>query len=251
MCWPLFPATLISARSTYWIRRLYQARILHQPQWLAATHRSRALYTDATTTSVVSFAPGPSQRSCVQHYTDQQSIASVKMEEAFRRFIWYKRQLSQPATLTLCTESAVVYYTLAKGTGLILRSLALFQTLYFYKLLKLQAGHALVFRWVPSDENQAYSLTREYPPYNSQPDYRRRWLWSGSLSDNRWPTETHKHTMNNTPVRVTNDTVRWSTLQCKATIQYSYQHYRAFDEQYSAMINTTVQVNGTVRWSTL
>jgi hypothetical protein len=48
------------------------------------------------------------------------------------------------------------------------------------------------------------------------------------------------------------DTVRWSTLQCMwPKIQCGGQHYSVYDEGYSAVVITTLQVDGTVRWSTL
>jgi hypothetical protein len=165
MCWHLFLALLIMDRSTYWIQRLAAVRLLHQPRSLAVPLYSRTLYTDATPTSIAAVTPGPPLGSTVQHYVDSRPIAFAEMAAALRGLIWYMQTLHRPTTVTLCTDSSVVYYTLLKGRGLTLRSSAILQTLYCKMLLlKIKAGHALVLRWVLSHENLADPLTREYPP---------------------------------------------------------------------------------------
>jgi ribonuclease HI len=102
----------------------------------------------------------------VQHYTDSRPIAFAEMAAALKGLLWFIRtQLRQPTTITLATDSSTVYYTLEKGTGLTLRSSAILQKLHvsvMYEIIK--AGHALVVRWVPSEQNLADPLTREYAP---------------------------------------------------------------------------------------
>jgi hypothetical protein len=54
----------------------------------------------------------------------------------------FRTQLDVPTTVTLFTDSTIVYYTIVKGTGLTLRSSPLLQDLYFvmYELMN-KAGH--------------------------------------------------------------------------------------------------------------
>jgi hypothetical protein len=66
-----------------------------------------------------------------------------------------KNCVTEPTTITLCTSSSVVYYTLLKGTGF-LRNNPLLQNLYLSMIAyKIQTGHGLVIRWVPSQANLA------------------------------------------------------------------------------------------------
>jgi hypothetical protein len=88
------------------------------------------------------------------------------MAAALRGFIWaYRDLLTEPTTLTLYTDSSVVFHTLVKGTGLTLRASPLLQNI-FVKMwtIKEKAGHGLMVRWIPSQDNLADPLSREYNP---------------------------------------------------------------------------------------
>jgi hypothetical protein len=69
--------------------------------------------------------------------------------------------LTSPTTVTLCTDSAVVYHTLNKGAGSTLRYSTLLKNLYIqYLINKVKSGHGVVVPWVPSAENLADPLSR-------------------------------------------------------------------------------------------
>jgi hypothetical protein len=93
----------------------------------------------------------------VQHYVDSRPIAFAEMAAALKGLLWFTRtHLHQPTTITLATDSRVVYHTLEKGTGLTLRLSAILQKLYvctLYEIIK--AGHALV---VPTYAAKKYQV---------------------------------------------------------------------------------------------
>jgi hypothetical protein len=127
MHWPMFLATLILQRSTYWIKLFHYYR-LHQPRRIRMPLASRLLYTDATPSSTVAFAPGPPPRGQAQFYTDIRPIAFAEIAAAISGLLCLMRtQLRRPTTITLCTDSASVYYSLLKGAGLTLRSSPILQ----------------------------------------------------------------------------------------------------------------------------
>jgi ribonuclease HI len=98
----------------------------------------------------------------VQHYTDSRDIAFAEMAAALKGLIWCMTSIVQePTTITLFTDSSVVYYTLVKETGLTLRASSLLQDLFVHMwYLKNKAGHGLVVWWIPSKQNLADPLTR-------------------------------------------------------------------------------------------
>jgi hypothetical protein len=117
--------------------------------------RSCTLYVDATPTSVAAYFVG-SPTCTFQHlYTDQKAIAWAEMAVALAGLVWTQRDiLTQPTTITLCTDSSSVLYTVSKGTGAMLRQSPILQELYYKMyLLKIKSGHILVVRWVLSAEN--------------------------------------------------------------------------------------------------
>jgi hypothetical protein len=64
-------------------------------------------------------------------------------------------------TITLATDSAIVYYVLNTGKGLTLRQHDLLQQLYIsYYKKKSKRGHRLVFWWVATDVNLADPVSR-------------------------------------------------------------------------------------------
>jgi hypothetical protein len=78
------------------------------------------------------------------------------MAAALKGAIWYMRSLEHPTTVTLYTNSSIVFYLLVRATGVTLRRSLILQELYFKMYtIKIQAVHGLVVRWVPSRENLA------------------------------------------------------------------------------------------------
>jgi hypothetical protein len=93
-------------------------------------------------------------------YTDRGPIAFVELAAAvLRGLIWMR----QPTAITLHTGSVIVYHTIVKGTGtgLTLWSSAILPNLFcIVYYLTNRAGHCLVTRWVPPQENLADRLSR-------------------------------------------------------------------------------------------
>jgi hypothetical protein len=83
MNWPAFLATLIPNRVVYWITRLHQLNLLTHPRLMKPPHRSIALYTDATSTSVAAIIPG---RYMVQNYTDYAPVVLCSQKESGAHF---------------------------------------------------------------------------------------------------------------------------------------------------------------------
>jgi ribonuclease HI len=104
--------------------------------------------------------PGPPCLAIVQRYSDRRPIAYAEMAAALQGLLWIYQHLHEPTMVTLYTDSSVVYYTLVKGTGQTLCQSLRLQNLYcnMFKI-KIQAGHGLVTRWVPSAENLADPLS--------------------------------------------------------------------------------------------
>jgi ribonuclease HI len=165
MGWPMFLATLVYNRNVYWIRRFQTAGLLRRPRSLTQRLISKHIYTDATPTTIAAVFMGPPRIALVQHFTTPRNIAWAEMAAALKGLIWCANsQLEQPTTLTLFTDSQVVYHTIVKGTGITLRSSPLLQDLYvtLYMIFN-KAGHSLVVRWIRSQANLADPLSRGVP----------------------------------------------------------------------------------------
>jgi hypothetical protein len=164
MGWPLFMATLIYNRNTFWIFHFHQHRHIHQPRQMGQRLIPRQLYTDATPTRAAVFL-GPPKLAYTYPIQPPRQIAWAETSAAIEGIIWCAQQaLEQPTTLTVFTDSTIVYHTLVKGKGWTLRASPLLQNRYvqMYRMLN-KAGHCLVTRWIPSDRNLADPLTRGVP----------------------------------------------------------------------------------------
>jgi hypothetical protein len=146
MNWPAFLATLIPFRVVYWIAHLHRHNLLHHRRAMRPPLRSVALYTHATTSSVAAVIAGQPMHTMVQHYTDTRTIAFAEMTAALRGLLWCMNDiLQEPTTITLYTDSSVVYHTLVRGTGLTLRASPLVQKVFVaMRIIKNKAGHGLV-----------------------------------------------------------------------------------------------------------
>jgi hypothetical protein len=88
-------------------------------------------------------------RQLYRQYEDIKPIAFAEMAAALACLIWATRDLQQPRNITLYNDSSIVYYSLARGTGLTLRRSVLLQNLYIGWLFnKVKSGHGLVVRWL-------------------------------------------------------------------------------------------------------
>jgi hypothetical protein len=63
-------------------------------------------------------------------YIDEKPIAYAEMAAALLGLLYTAQDHQQPTTITLLTDSAVVYYTLSTGKGTTFRYNVLFQQLY-------------------------------------------------------------------------------------------------------------------------
>jgi hypothetical protein len=91
-----------------------------------------------------------------QPFSDSQPIAVAKIAAALFALIWAGTRLRQPTALTLDTDSTVAYYTLSTGKGYTFRHNVWLQALYIkWFQIKMDRGHGLVLRWVPSQANLA------------------------------------------------------------------------------------------------
>jgi ribonuclease HI len=123
--------------------------------------RSILVYTDATPSSFgVHVASQPPQQ-VYQPFQDQVPIAAAEIAAALFALNWVGSRLRQPTNITLATDSAVAYYTLSTGKGYTMRYNIWLQTLYMsWFKIKLDRGHGLVVRWVPSAANPADPVSR-------------------------------------------------------------------------------------------
>jgi hypothetical protein len=161
MNWPAFIATHTLQRETYWLRWCLRHGLLHRPRTLGQQRRSILLYTDATPVSIgVHVASQPPQQ-IYQPFTDDQPISVAEIAASLFALIWIGSRLRYPTAITLATDSTVAYYTLSTGKGYTFRHTPLLQTLYVqWFLIKLDRGHGLVLRWVPSQANLADPVSR-------------------------------------------------------------------------------------------
>jgi hypothetical protein len=96
-----------------------------------------------------------------QQFRDAQPIAVAKMAAALFALIWIGQRCYRATAITPATDSTIVYYTLSTGKGTIFRWSALLQQLYVtWFLIKMDRGHGLVLRWVPSNANLADPVPR-------------------------------------------------------------------------------------------
>jgi hypothetical protein len=94
-------------------------------------------------------------------YEDERPIAFAETAAALVGLIHTADRNHQATTITLATDSAVVYYILQTGKGLTLRRHKLLQELYItFFGIKSKRGHRLVVRWVSSDANLADPVSR-------------------------------------------------------------------------------------------
>jgi hypothetical protein len=136
--------------------------------------RSVPVYTDATPTSFgVHVATVPLQQ-IFQQFTNRIPIARAEIAAALFALNWIGARLQHPINITLATDSAVAYHTLATGKGYTIRYDIWLQTLYAsWFSIKMNRGHGLVVRWVPSAANPADPVSRGVLLLNKPEGYKR------------------------------------------------------------------------------
>jgi ribonuclease HI len=123
--------------------------------------RSILVYTDATPTSFGVYVASHPPQEVYQRFTDSIPIARAEIAAALFALNWVGSRLRQPTNITLATDSAVTYYVLSTGKVMSLRYDIWLQTLYVaWFRIKMNRGHGLVVRWVPSAANPADPVTR-------------------------------------------------------------------------------------------
>jgi hypothetical protein len=164
MNWPTFIATHLLQRETYWLRWCLDRRLLHRPRPLAPQHRSLLVYTDATPTSLGVYINTQPPQTIYQPFTNEQSIAVAEIAAALFALIWIGRRCYQPTATTLATDSTVAYYTLSTGKGYTFRHTPMLQMYVCWFQMKIDRGHGLVLRWMPSNANLADPVSRGVLP---------------------------------------------------------------------------------------
>jgi hypothetical protein len=161
MNWPTFLATHLLQREPYWITWCQRKGLLDLPRTMGTIRRSILIYTDATQTSFgVHVATTPPQQ-IYQQFTDAIPIAQAEIAASLFALIWVGSRLRQPTAITISTDSTVAYYTLATGKGYTFRHSIWLQILYIHWFqVKMNRGHGLVVRWVPSTANPADPVSR-------------------------------------------------------------------------------------------
>jgi ribonuclease HI len=98
-------------------------------------------------------------------YEDEKPIAFAELAAALVGLIHTANNQQEPTTITLATDSAIVYYVLMTEKGATLRRHKLLQELYTtYFTIKSKRCHRLIVQWVPSDANLADPVSRRYSP---------------------------------------------------------------------------------------
>jgi hypothetical protein len=127
----------------------------------ASPTRSTLVYSDATSFTIGVFWPGPPPRYLYRQYLDHRPIAFAELAAALVVLIHTAKQNHLPTTITIATDSSVVYYVLSTGKGKTLRMYHILQQLYItWFTIKSKRGHRLVVRWVTSDANLADPVSR-------------------------------------------------------------------------------------------
>jgi ribonuclease HI len=161
MNWPTFIATHLPQRESFWLRWTLRHGLLHRPRSMGIQRRSILVYTDATPSSIgIHVASQPPQQ-IFQPFLDEQPIEVAEIAAALFALIWIGAGLRQPTAITLATDSTVACYSLSTGKGLTLRYNLWLQCLYIrWFQIKMDTGHGLVLRWVPSEANLADPVSR-------------------------------------------------------------------------------------------
>jgi hypothetical protein len=125
MNWPTFLATHLLQREPYWIIWCYNKGLLSRPRTMGTIRISVLIYTDATPTSLGVYVNSTPPQQIHQAFSEAIPIAQAEI--ALFALTWVGARLRQPTAITIATDSAVAYYTLATGKGYT------FRIMYGYK----------------------------------------------------------------------------------------------------------------------
>jgi hypothetical protein len=104
---------------------------------------------------------GPAAEHQYRQYEGYKPIAFAETAVALVAVIHTANKQTRPTTITLCTDSSVVYYILNTGKGATLRQNIFLQPLYVtFLIIKDKRGHRLVVWWVPTDANLGDPVSR-------------------------------------------------------------------------------------------
>jgi hypothetical protein len=142
MAWPMYIATHILHRDTYWVRWMLRNNLLQRPRRLAAPNGSTLVYSDATPSIIGVYWPGPPPRYLYRDYLDERPIAFAEIAAALVALIHTAKSAHRATTITLATDSTVAYYVLITGKGKTIRNNVILQELYYtWFSIKCIRGH--------------------------------------------------------------------------------------------------------------
>jgi hypothetical protein len=105
MAWPMYIATLILSRDTYWVRWVLKNQLLQRLRRLAAPTNSVIVYSDATPSTIGVFWPGPPARFTYRDYIDERPIAFAEVAAALVALIQLQsRIVGQQPSLSQRTQ---------------------------------------------------------------------------------------------------------------------------------------------------
>jgi hypothetical protein len=96
---------------SYWLRWMHLRHLFQQPRHLQTPAASRLLYTDTTPTSIGILDKGPPRQTLTRFYEDAKPIAFAELAAAPVALVQAARRYTAPTTLTIATNSSVVYET--------------------------------------------------------------------------------------------------------------------------------------------
>jgi ribonuclease HI len=100
---------------------MHNHNLLSKPRTMGIRQRSLMVYVDATPSSIGGYVVSQPPQRIYQPFTDEVPIAVAELAAAIFTLIWCGSRLRQPTSITVATDSSVVYYVLSSGKAQTLR----------------------------------------------------------------------------------------------------------------------------------